>query len=89
MALSSQNSRERWFFLFIATLSQVSMAVIHLGIPALIPLIQDELKLSRMEMGFIVDHSNSYRPAWIGLAGLILVALSVLRCVREEDKYSL
>ena len=39
--------------------------------------------------GFIVDHSNSYRPAWIGLAGMILVALSVLRCVREEDKYSL
>ena len=58
MALSSQNSKERWFFLFIATLSQVSMAVIHLGIPALIPLIQDELKLSRTEVGLLTSVLN-------------------------------
>ena len=99
--MSTQELKQRWFFLFIATLTQVSMAVIHLGIPALIPLIQGELKLSRTEVGlptgaflgivalppifgFIVDQSNSYRLAWIGLAGMILAALSVLSRIQEE-----
>ena len=35
------------------------MAVIHLGIPALIPLIQDELKLSRTEVGLLTSVLNS------------------------------
>ncbi len=56
--VNSQNSKQRWFFLFIATLSQVSMAVIHLGIPALIPLIQEEFQLSRMEVGLLSSVLN-------------------------------
>ena len=58
MNLSTQELKQRWFFLFIATLTQVSMAVIHLGIPALIPLIQGELKLSRTEVGLLSSVLN-------------------------------
>lgn len=56
--LTSQDLQRRWFFLFIATLAQVSMAVIHLGIPALIPLIQAELRLSRTEVGLLSSVLN-------------------------------
>lgn len=56
--LSPDISKKRWFFLLVATISQVSMAVIHLGIPALIPLIQEELILSRTEVGLVSSVLN-------------------------------
>jgi sugar phosphate permease len=49
---------DRWVYLAIATLSQVSLATIHLGIPAVIPLIQKELGLSLTEVGVIVSLVN-------------------------------
>ncbi|MBI3060551.1 MAG: MFS transporter [Deltaproteobacteria bacterium] len=58
VALDSQQSQRRWFYLFVATLSQISMAVIHLGIPALIPLIQEELGLTRTEVGLLSSILN-------------------------------
>ncbi len=44
-----------------------------LGIVALPPL-----------FGFLVDQTGSYRLAWMGLAGMILVALSVLPWIHEK-----
>ena len=58
VALDSQQSQRRWFYLLVATLSQISMAVIHLGIPALIPLIQEELGLTRTEVGLLSSILN-------------------------------
>ena len=49
---------DRWVYLAIATLSQVSLAMIHLGIPAVIPLIQIELRLSLTEVGALVSLVN-------------------------------
>jgi len=49
---------DRWFYLGIATLSQVILATIHLGIPAIMPLIQTELRLSLTEVGFLVSLVN-------------------------------
>lgn len=48
----------RWFYLAIATLSQVSLATIHLGIPTLMPLIQEELRLNLTEVGVLVSVVN-------------------------------
>ncbi len=49
---------DRWFYLGIATLSQVILATIHLGIPAIMPLIQTELRLSLTEVGVLVSLVN-------------------------------
>lgn len=35
--------------------------------------------------GFLVDHSGSYRLAWMGLAGMILLALSLLPWIHEQE----
>ncbi len=56
--LNSQRSRKRWFILGIATLSQVSVSAIRLGLPALVPFIKEELKLSRTEVGFLSSVLN-------------------------------
>lgn len=53
-----QSSPKRWFFLGIATLSQISLAVIRMGIPALTPLIKEELKLSRTQVGILTSVLN-------------------------------
>ena len=49
---------DRWFYLGIATLSQVILATIHLGIPAILPLIQTEFRLSLTEVGVLVSLVN-------------------------------
>lgn len=36
--------------------------------------------------GFLVDQSGSYRVAWMGLAGIILAALTVFPLVQEERR---
>jgi sugar phosphate permease len=51
-------TKKRWFFLFVATLAQVSMSIVHLGVPALAPLIQDELRLTRTEVGLLSTIMN-------------------------------
>ena len=48
----------RWFFLFIATLSQTAMSTIHMGIPTIVPLIQAELGLNLTEVGVLVSMIN-------------------------------
>ena len=58
MEVSSRNSRQRWFILGIVTLAQVGVAIIHLGVPALVPFIQQDLKLSRTEVGLISSVLN-------------------------------
>jgi ACS family hexuronate transporter-like MFS transporter len=58
ISLHSQSSRQRWFVLGIVTLAQVGVALIHLGVPALIPFIQQDLKLSRTEVGLISSVLN-------------------------------
>lgn len=58
LEITSEISPQRWFYLAIATLSQVSIAIIHLGIPALAPLIQAELMLSRTEVGLLSSILN-------------------------------
>lgn len=52
------NSKKRWFFLGLATLSQVSVAVIRMGIPALMPFIKNELNLSHIKVGLITSVLN-------------------------------
>lgn len=36
--------------------------------------------------GFLVDQSGSYRVAWMGLAGIILAALTVFPSIHEERR---
>ncbi len=52
------NSKKRWFFLGLATLSQVSVAVIRMDIPALMPFIKNELNLSHIKVGLITSVLN-------------------------------
>jgi sugar phosphate permease len=54
----SPRSNKRWFFLAVATLAQVSVAIIHLGIPTLFPFIQSEFRLTRTEVGFLTSLLN-------------------------------
>lgn len=70
----SKHSNRRWFFLAVATLSQVSIATIHLGIPALIPFIQQELRLSRTEVGLVSSILNG---------GVVLTALAAGKAVDQ------
>ncbi|HWP58281.1 MAG TPA: MFS transporter [Candidatus Acidoferrales bacterium] len=58
MEIGPQSSPERWFILGIVTLAQVGVAIIHLGIPALVPFIQQDLHLSRTEVGLISSVLN-------------------------------
>ena len=48
----------RWFYLFIATLSQTAMSTIHMGLPTVVPLIQAELGLNLTEVGVLVSMIN-------------------------------
>ena len=48
----------RWFYLFIATLSQTAMSTIHMGIPTVVPLIQAEFGLNLTEVGVLVSMIN-------------------------------
>lgn len=70
--MSKQVERsERWFYLAVATLSQVALATIHLGIPVVMPLIQTELSLSLTEVGILVSVVNTGVVAtsiWAGKA---------------------
>ena len=50
----------------IATLAQVSVAIIRMGIPALTPLIKDDLRLSRTEVGLLSSVVNGAT----GIAGI-------------------
>lgn len=54
----SPDSERRWFFLTVATLAQVSVAIIRLGIPALMPFIKEDFRLSRTEVGFLSSVMN-------------------------------
>ncbi|MGH7834686.1 MAG: MFS transporter, partial [Candidatus Binatia bacterium] len=58
MDVHSPRSNKRWVFLAIATLAQVSVAIIHLGIPTLFPFIQSEFRLTRTEVGFLASLLN-------------------------------
>lgn len=49
----------RWFLLGVATVAQVGVAVIRLGIPALIPFIRQDLGLDRTQVGFISSILNA------------------------------
>ena len=51
--LISDNTKKRWFFLGLATLSQISATIIRMGVPALMPFIKRDLSLSHTEVGFI------------------------------------
>ena len=64
--MGSQNSHRRWFILGIVTLAQVGVALIHLGVPALVPFIQEDLKLSRTEVGLVSSVLNG---------GVVVVAI--------------
>jgi sugar phosphate permease len=69
--LEEAKRSDRWFHLAIATLSQVILAAIHLGIPAVIPLIKTELRLSLTEVGILVSLVNAGVVAsaiWAGKA---------------------
>jgi ACS family hexuronate transporter-like MFS transporter len=67
--------KSRWFYLGIATVSQTALATIHLGIPALIPLIQAELTLNLTEVGMLVSAVN------------IGVVVTVLSAGRAADRF--
>ena len=58
MTPSSPPPSRRWFYLFIATLSQTAMSTIHMGIPTVVPLIQAELGLNLTEVGVLVSMIN-------------------------------
>lgn len=47
------DSAQRWYFLGIITVAQVSLAAIHLGVPILVPLIQKELGLNLVQVGLL------------------------------------
>ncbi len=51
--------RVRWFLLGLATLAQVSVAAIRLGILALIPFIRQDLSLDRTQVGLISSIMNA------------------------------
>lgn len=53
-----RSSNRRWFFLALATLSQVSVAVIRLGIPAVLPFIKRELNLRHDQVGLTIAVLN-------------------------------
>lgn len=70
MSKRAENS-DRWFYLAMATLSQVTLATIHLGIPVVMPLIQKEFRLSLAEVGVLVSLVNTGVVAsaiWAGKA---------------------
>ena len=48
----------RWFLLGVATVAQVVVAIIRLGIPALMPFIRQDLGLDRTQVGFISSVLN-------------------------------
>ena len=50
---------KRWFLLGIATVVQISVSVIRLGFPALIPFIRSDLGLDRTQVGFISSILNA------------------------------
>ena len=56
--LISDNTKKRWFFLGLATLSQISATIIRMGVPALMPFIKRDLSLSHTEVGFISSVLN-------------------------------
>ena len=68
METISPLSSKRWFYLFITTLAQTALATIHMGIPTLVPLIQEELALSLTEVGILVSMVN------VGVVGTVLAA---------------
>jgi sugar phosphate permease len=91
--LDAHNSRQRWFILGIVTLAQVGVAIIHLGVPALVPFIQQDLKLSRTEVGLISSVLNGavvvaaiaagkavdyFGERWVIAAGAILSGAAMM-----------
>ena len=67
MTLPSPAPR-RWFYLAIATLAQTALATIHMGIPTVVPLIQEELGLSLTEVGILISMVN------VGVVAAVLAA---------------
>jgi len=58
LAVEAQSSRKRWVFLGLAVLTQLCVAVIRIGIPALVPFIKRELNLSYTAVGLISSFLN-------------------------------
>jgi len=63
-------STQRWYFLAIITVAQVTLAAIHLGIPILVPLIQKELGLNLVQVGLLGSVLNG---------GVVLAAIGAGR----------
>lgn len=51
--------RRRWFLLAVATVGQIGMAAIRLGVLALMPFIRQDLALDRTQIGFITTILNA------------------------------
>lgn len=75
MTPSPSPPSRRWFYLFVATLSQTAMSTIHMGIPTLVPLIQEELGLTLTEVGVLVAMIN------------VGVVAAVLGAGKAADRY--
>lgn len=54
----SRTPRKRWMLLGLATLSQVSVAAIRLGVPAAMPFIREDLKLTHAQIGIVSSVLN-------------------------------
>lgn len=52
-------AHKRWFLLAVATVAQISMAAIRLGVLALIPFIRQDLALDRTQIGLISTILNA------------------------------
>lgn len=48
----------RWFYLALATSCQAAVAMIRLGLPALMPLVRDEFALDRAQVGLVTSLTN-------------------------------
>lgn len=68
-------TRVRWFYLAIATVSQTALATIHIGIPTLMPLIQAELALNLTQVGMLVSVVN------------VVIVLAVVWAGRAADRF--
>ena len=58
LAVEPQSASKRWLFLGIAVVTQVSVAVVRIGIVVLVPFIKTELNLSYAGIGFISTFLN-------------------------------
>ena len=66
MAISQLSLGKRWGFLGLATLAQVSVAMIRVGITTLVPFIKQDLLLSHVQVGLM----SSFLNGGAGAAGI-------------------